>query len=247
MTDIAVMQPTFLPWLGYLDLVDRVDTFVLLDDVQFVRRSWQHRNRVAGDPEPRWLSVPVRSTGRDETTIESAELSEPSIADRHEGILRSAYRDAPAWDARSSTLLELIREGTGRDRLGDCNATILDGLASEVGIETPMVRSSSLGRRSTDRVQHLVDLVAALDGVRYVSVTGSADYLLPERSRFADAGIDVAFHDYEHPVYDQGDRAFTSHLSVVDALLQVTDDVGDLIRSGRRALRRADELASVSP
>ena len=42
----AIMQPTFLPWCGYFDLMDEVDVFVFLDDVQFDYRSWQHRNKI---------------------------------------------------------------------------------------------------------------------------------------------------------------------------------------------------------
>ena len=65
MTTAAVMQPTYLPWLGYLDLMDQVDTFVLLDTVQFDYRSWQHRNRIPGPGgEPTWLSVPVTKATR---------------------------------------------------------------------------------------------------------------------------------------------------------------------------------------
>jgi WbqC-like protein family len=50
MTVCAIMQPTYLPWVGYLDLIDRVDVFVFLDNVQFERRSWQQRNQIR-DPE----------------------------------------------------------------------------------------------------------------------------------------------------------------------------------------------------
>ena len=80
MTTAAVMQPTYLPWLGYLDLMDQVDTFVLLDTVQFDYRSWQHRNRIpapaasrpgsrcrsprppAGPPSSRWRSPVAASS-----------------------------------------------------------------------------------------------------------------------------------------------------------------------------------------
>ena len=46
MNKSAIMQPTFFPWTGYFDLIDEVDTFVFLDDVQFDYRSWQHKNNI---------------------------------------------------------------------------------------------------------------------------------------------------------------------------------------------------------
>ena len=53
MSKIAIMQPTFLPWVGYFDLIDQVDTFVFLNDVQFQKQTWQHRNK----NNQKWSSV----------------------------------------------------------------------------------------------------------------------------------------------------------------------------------------------
>ena len=59
MTDVAIMQPTFLPWMGYFSMMGEVDKFVLLDDVQFEKRSWQQRNKILTSNGPIWLTVPV--------------------------------------------------------------------------------------------------------------------------------------------------------------------------------------------
>ena len=62
MNTIAILQPHFLPWLGYFDLIKRVDGFVYLDDVQYISREWKNRNRIRKTPksnETSWLSVPV--------------------------------------------------------------------------------------------------------------------------------------------------------------------------------------------
>ena len=59
MTRVAIMQPTYLPWCGYFGLMHAVDVFVLLDSVQFARRSWQQRNQIKGVNGAQWLSVPV--------------------------------------------------------------------------------------------------------------------------------------------------------------------------------------------
>ena len=46
MKKVAIMQPTFLPWIGYFSLIDKVDEFIFLDNVQFDKRSWQQRNKI---------------------------------------------------------------------------------------------------------------------------------------------------------------------------------------------------------
>ena len=56
---LVVMQPTYLPWMGYFDLIDQCDTFIFLDSVQFSRQSWQQRNRIKTPQGPLWLTVPV--------------------------------------------------------------------------------------------------------------------------------------------------------------------------------------------
>jgi len=56
---VAITQPTYLPWLGYFDLMDQVDCVVTLDSVQFERRSWQQRNRIKTPRGLEWLTVPV--------------------------------------------------------------------------------------------------------------------------------------------------------------------------------------------
>ena len=55
----VIMQPTYMPWAGYLHLIDQADVFVFLDDVQFEKQSWQNRNRVLVRGAPHWLTVPV--------------------------------------------------------------------------------------------------------------------------------------------------------------------------------------------
>ena len=64
-TTCAIMQPTFLPWLGYFNLIHRADTFVFLDDVQLDKRSWQTRNRLFTGQKANWVSCPIQKTKRD--------------------------------------------------------------------------------------------------------------------------------------------------------------------------------------
>ncbi|MEZ4575303.1 MAG: WbqC family protein [Vampirovibrionales bacterium] len=69
------MQPTVWPWLGYFDLMDQVDVFVLYDDVQLSRQSWMTRNRILTAQGPVWLPVPVKQHGLD-TLIVQAEIDD---------------------------------------------------------------------------------------------------------------------------------------------------------------------------
>ena len=74
-TSCAIMQPTFLPWLGYFNLISKVDTFVFLDDVQLDKRSWQTRNRLFTGQTVNWVSCPIQKTSRD-TLICDVDISQ---------------------------------------------------------------------------------------------------------------------------------------------------------------------------
>ncbi|TLY18156.1 MAG: WbqC family protein [Nitrospirae bacterium] len=56
---VTIHQPQFMPWLGYLDKIDRADLFVVLDSVQFKKNEWQNRNRIRTAQGWQWITVPV--------------------------------------------------------------------------------------------------------------------------------------------------------------------------------------------
>ena len=70
------MQPTFLPWIGYFDLIDKVDKFVFYDDVQLSKQSWQVRNRIKNSSgNPSWLTLPIKKHPLS-TKINEVEINE---------------------------------------------------------------------------------------------------------------------------------------------------------------------------
>ena len=64
MTKVAISQPTYMPWIGYFNIIDLVDYFVLLDTVQFDKRSWQQRNKIKTTKGLEWISIPVEVKGK---------------------------------------------------------------------------------------------------------------------------------------------------------------------------------------
>ena len=92
---IAISQPTYLPWIGYLDLIDQVETFVLLDNVQFERQSWQHRNRIKTPSGLHWLTVPVLFRGRFGQLINEVEIRDIEFWRNHLRAIELNYRRAP--------------------------------------------------------------------------------------------------------------------------------------------------------
>src|SRR5687767_4046334 len=100
MTTLVVSQPMFLPWRGIFEQMRLCDVFVFYDDVQLpLGRSFTTRVQVKTASGPTWLSLPVARSGRGLQSIRDAHLADQSWRARHLGILRQAYREAPAFDA----------------------------------------------------------------------------------------------------------------------------------------------------
>lgn len=226
----AVMQPTYLPWLGYMALMDRVDVFVYLDSVQFDKRSWQQRNRIKTANGVQWLTVPVKSKGKREQRIDEVEVDAASgFARKHVTAMTLAYKKAPRAEVLAESLYPVY--GRGQSRLADLNMDTLEALRGLLGIDTPLVRSSGMAATGT-KADLLAGLCAELGVERYISPPGSRDYL-DASDAFAKAGIEVAYHEYVHPEYPQLHGAFEPYLSVVDLLANVqAGEALRLMRSG---------------
>lgn len=235
MKTIAIMQPTYLPWLGYFDLFDTADEFVILDTVQFSYQSWQHRNRILLDGQLRWLTVPVRRKGRMSRRIDEIEIGEStSFPDDHIRLIEEAYQVAPHFEDLEF-VAEHLRRPRATPRLIEVTLPLLLDAASLVGITTPVCRASDLsvsGRRS----ELLVRICEHLRASRYLTPVGAVDYLREDRALFDDAGIELVVQSFEHPTYRQLGGEFVAYASVVDLIaMEGKADTLARIRNGRHA------------
>lgn len=217
---VAIHQPHYLPWLGYLDRMRQADLFIILDHVQFERRNYQNRTRILFDGISRWLSVPVIQRSQLERITEKqidnrVDSERKWWGSRHMAMLRHAYRDAPYYDVYAPRLQEILE--TRHDRLVNLDAATLKFLREALNITTPLITSSEL-RVSGQRSDLILNLLKDVGADTYLAgMGGSRDYL--KRDEFEAAGIDIQWQNFRHPVYSQcGGEAFVPGLSAVDLL-----------------------------
>lgn len=229
---IAIAQPTYLPWCGYFDLIDQVDTFVFLDSVQFEKQSWQHRNRIKTPAGLQWLTVPVQFRGHFGQKICEVEIRDVEFAKKHLRAIELNYRRAPFFEDYFPELARLLSCEAG-ERLVDLNLHVIGWVCSALQIKTQLIRSSKM-TASGKRTELLANICGELSATKYVSPVGSAEYLLDEREMMTGRGIEISFHHYEHPEYAQLFPPFVSHASVIDLLFNEGPRAGDIVRDGRR-------------
>jgi len=209
------MQPTYMPWAGFLNLMAGVDLFIYLDDAQYERATWQNRNRVLVAGQPAWLTVPVL---RD---FLGAPIHQVRIDDRlpwrrkHAMLLQQAYaRHEFAIDMRDA--VEML-DDMAVTRLATLNIAILDRLRDRLGIMTRTLRSSELGIGGV-RTDRLIAILAHVGATEYVTPPGSLEYLRND-DFVGRAPQRLLVHDFHPTPYPQcGAASFVSHLSILDVV-----------------------------
>ncbi|MCA9841177.1 MAG: WbqC family protein [Cyanobacteria bacterium HKST-UBA03] len=242
----SIMQPTVWPWLGYFDLMDQVDVFVLYDDVQLSRQSWMTRNRILTAQGPVWLPVPVKQHGLD-TLIVQAEIDDTRPWRKKQcKTLQMAYGKAPYFEPVYAVVESLIQQPT--TSLAEFNVGLITHIARCMGIETQLLRSSALDDLGGQKDARVVSVLQAVGAQTYVSAQGASAYIeanpdYPEPGgMIAASGIELLYHQYHHPVYPQvGSTEFVPYIGVLDAMFNVGwDNLLPLIRQGRQPGLRPD-------
>lgn len=240
---IAIAQPTYLPWLGYFDLLDQVDAFVILDHVQFEKQSWQQRNRIKTPQGLQWLTVPVMFRGRFGQSICEVEIRDRESWRKHLRTIELNYRRAPFFADYFQELAE--RLGGECSHLLELNVRLIEWFMNVLGIRTPLCFSSRLNVQGK-RTELLANICSFLGATTYVSPIGSAGYLLREIDLLEHRSIEIRFHNYEHPEYQQMFPPFVAYASVLDLLFNEGGRALEIIRSGRRECLLPQQVESIA-
>lgn len=217
---LVVLQPGYLPWLGYFDQLRKADLFVHYDDVQYDKHGWRNRNRIrsASAEGWSWLTVPVLTGGKFGARIDAVEIDGRSgWAKKHWRTLAQEYGKAPYFK-RLAPELEAIYQREWR-LLVDLDLALIETLGAMLGLPPRRtVRSSQVPEvpPGDDPTERLLQLCRHFGADKYFSGAAARDYLDVER--FRREGIEVEFQAYTHPTYAQPREGFVSHLSAVDML-----------------------------
>lgn len=230
---VAITQPNFLPWLGYFDLLDRVDVWVSLDNVQRSKQSFSTRNRIKlKGGGTKWLSVGLRKVALD-TTLAQAPLLAGNWPARHVASIEDNYRAAPFVDAHRDWLRDLLRPRDDESMLAVYNERIVRELANVLGIHFECYRASDLEPSLSGSPQQKVfALLDHFEASEFLNFQGGVEMGLYDGQAFAARGTRLFKHAYRHPQYQQLGDDFVSYLSVVDLLLNEGPRALEVIRSG---------------
>jgi hypothetical protein len=211
----AIMQPYFLPYIGYFQLISQVDRFVIYDDVQFTKKGWFHRNRFLRNGEPVLFSLPLRKAS-DYLDVRDREISESYNGPKMVAQIANAYRKAPQFD-RVMPLIEEIFAHADTNLFGFVKHS-MDRICAYLGLETPIIVSSSLGDTTALKGQdRVLAICKALEATEYVNPIGGSD--LYQASAFHAKGIALRFMRRTDFSYAQFSHPFVPDLSILDIVM----------------------------
>lgn len=232
----AIMQPTYMPWLGYFSMIDQVDVFVFLDDVQLTKRSWQVRNKLKSNDTELMLTIPVKSSeDKARIKINNADLDETSgWRESHLKSIKFNYSGSPYFTEVYTFIENLYSRPY--TKLSEFNINFIKEICRKIGIDTTLINSSDIHTKFGTKDLMLASICVAVGADEYLAAIGSAKYI----ERYSPGGeiiknsIDLYYQAYEHPIYFQKGN-FVSHLGILDLLFNEGFRKSiDIIRSGRR-------------
>lgn len=212
---VGIMQPYFLPYIGYWQLIHAVDVFVVYDNIKYTKKGWINRNRFLLHGRDAVFSLPLRKDS-DFLNVNERQLAESFSREELLNRFKHAYRKAPFFGEIVDLLEEIVNHPSGN--LFDYVFHSIQSVCDHLGIKTRLVVSSSVpcdhSLKSVARVQSICQ---ALGASAYINPIGGTE--LYSKQEFAEHGLHLSFLkscDFEYP---QGNLCFVPWLSILDVLM----------------------------
>lgn len=212
---IVAHQPDFLPYLGFFDRLITADVYVVLDHVQYVKgsNSWMHRDKIKTPKGEQWVTVSVKHAPqetaiRDILLVENDKWKKSNI-----GLLYQNYRKCEYFKEIFPYIENLYSQPYVK--FWEFSFASIKMLMELFGIDIEIVFSSDIKPQGKNN-EMIVDIMKKLNSTTYLSGLGAADYYKPEV--YEQAGINVIWQDFNHPVYPQQFGEFIPYLSSIDLL-----------------------------
>lgn len=231
---IGILQPAYIPWLGYFEQIAYVDLFVFMDDVQYTRHDWRNRNRVRTSGGESWLTVPVKRHAFG-TPINEVQINYSKDWIRKQlKTLELNYRVCrhfnPFFENFKKQLL------TRPERLVDLDCGLIHEISRYLQIATPFALASEVKREPAPadadadaKNWRILEICRHYNATVLYDGASAAQFI--DVQRFAREGCRVVFQEYAHPSYPQRFGKFLTHMSTLDLIFNLGGDARDVLLS----------------
>lgn len=210
------MQPYFLPYIGYFQLLRSVDRFVFLDDVAFIKKGWIHRNRIQIGGKEHMFTIPVHDASQNRTIAETQITADPSWKTKLEKTIRGSYSRAPCFGEVFPLFQDILHFETRS--ISEFAIHSVRKVAEFLSIETPTLCSSMAHGQTELRAQDRILEICKREGAtHYINPIGGLELYDP--LVFAAEKIELSFLKTTPIPYHLSAEEFIPYLSILDVLM----------------------------
>lgn len=214
----GIMQPYLFPYLGYFQLINAVDIFIIYDDVNYIKQGYINRNNVLMNGMPQRFTIPVPGAS---SFCKINELRFGADVEKVLKTIQQAYSKKPFF-ADVYPLVERVLLSQDRSVHRMCQLAFTE-IFRWLGLEKKMVLSSELDyERATGAAEKVVNICHTVGANAYINSIGGRH--LYQQDFFAEQSLSLSFINMHEIVYHQGNHAFQPNLSIIDVLMHCTPD-----------------------
>lgn len=216
--NIGIMQPYFLPYLGYFQLIKSVDKFVLLDDVSFIKRGWINRNQILLNSNPHKITIPLIKASQNKPINEHEISYNEEWQSKIINTLEMAYRKAPFYDTVFPLLKDIILYN--EQNLSKYIYNSIKTICKFLSIDTEIVPSSSVyPKQDLSGQSRILNICTIENADRYINAIGGTELYQSEPFQknnislnFIKMNTDIKYNQFKKEI-------FIPHLSIADVLM----------------------------
>ena len=214
---IAIMQPYFFPYIGYFQLINSVDKFIIYDNIQYTKKGWINRNKILVNSSDKIITLPIK---KDSDYLDIKERVLANIWEQEKikmlNLIKSSYKKSPYFNKVYPVISSIFE--VPNTNLFEFLLNSLHLLNSYLKIKTKITISSDINidhsLKSTDKV---IAICKEFNTNTYINAIGGQK--LYNVKDFKNEGIDLKFIKSSPLTYKQYDNEFIPWLSIIDVLM----------------------------
>lgn len=211
------MQPYFLPYIGYFQLIKNVDEFVIYDKIKYTKKGWINRNRILTNNGIEYITLPIKK-GSDYLMVYERELSQTWNKDRIKLVnrLSNYYKKSPFFRENFDVINDCLNQS--EINLFKFIYGSVEIINNFLDIKTPLIIYSKLSiDESFKNKEKVIEICKNLNANKYINPIGGLE--LYSKNEFIKNGIELNFLSVDGVKYNQGKETFSENLSIVDVLM----------------------------
>ena len=211
------MQPYFFPYIGYFQLINAVDKFVIYDNIEYTKKGWINRNRILKEGVDLLISLPLKKDS-DFLFVNQRYLADDWSKSKQKLInsIKESYRKAPHFEDTFNLVQEIFNYS---------NSNLFEFILHSVlqtckfiGIETEIIVSSTLDYNNELKSEEkVIAICKSIEATQYINSIGGVE--LYNKNNFSDQGIELNFIKSKPIIYNQFKNEFVPWLSIIDVMM----------------------------